>query len=54
MYKPFDFDPNRKYPIIACVYPGPQTESVTAIAFEYDIEKNSCETVVFKAGGENE
>jgi dipeptidyl-peptidase 4 len=29
MYKPFDFDANRKYPIIAYVYPGPQTESVT-------------------------
>jgi dipeptidyl aminopeptidase/acylaminoacyl peptidase len=29
MFKPFDFDPNRKYPIIAFVYPGPQTESVT-------------------------
>ncbi len=29
MYKPFDFDPNQKYPIIAYVYPGPQTESVT-------------------------
>ena len=29
MYKPFDFDSNRKYPIIAYVYPGPQTESVT-------------------------
>jgi dipeptidyl aminopeptidase/acylaminoacyl peptidase len=29
MYKPFNFDPNRKYPIIAYVYPGPQTESVT-------------------------
>ena len=29
MYKPFDFDENRKYPIIAYVYPGPQTESVT-------------------------
>lgn len=29
MYKPFDFDPNKKYPIIAYVYPGPQTESVT-------------------------
>jgi dipeptidyl aminopeptidase/acylaminoacyl peptidase len=29
MYKPFDFDPARKYPIIAYVYPGPQTESVT-------------------------
>ena len=29
MYKPFDFDPARKYPIIAYVYPGPQTEAVT-------------------------
>ncbi|MBI4905639.1 MAG: S9 family peptidase [Acidobacteria bacterium] len=29
MYKPFDFDPKRKYPIIAFVYPGPQTENVT-------------------------
>jgi dipeptidyl aminopeptidase/acylaminoacyl peptidase len=29
MYKPFDFDPKRRYPIIAYVYPGPQTESVT-------------------------
>src|SRR5262249_16310288 len=29
MYKPFDFDPSKKYPIIAFVYPGPQTESVT-------------------------
>jgi len=28
MYKPFDFDPAKKYPIIAYVYPGPQTESV--------------------------
>jgi len=29
MYKPFDFDETKKYPIIAYVYPGPQTESVT-------------------------
>jgi len=29
MYKPFNFDPNRKYPIIAYVYPGPQQEAVT-------------------------
>jgi dipeptidyl aminopeptidase/acylaminoacyl peptidase len=29
MYKPFDFDPSKKYPIILFVYPGPQTESVT-------------------------
>ena len=29
MYKPFDFDPNKVYPIIEYVYPGPQTESVS-------------------------
>ena len=29
MYKPFDFSPNKKYPVIAYVYPGPQTEAVT-------------------------
>ncbi len=29
MWKPFDFDSHKKYPIIANVYPGPQTESVT-------------------------
>ncbi|MCD0489430.1 S9 family peptidase [Pedobacter sp. MC2016-14] len=28
MYKPFDFDPAKKYPIIEYVYPGPQTEAV--------------------------
>jgi dipeptidyl-peptidase-4 len=28
MYKPFDFDPGKKYPLIEFVYPGPQTESV--------------------------
>jgi dipeptidyl-peptidase-4 len=28
MWKPFDFDPKKKYPIIAHVYPGPQTESM--------------------------
>jgi dipeptidyl-peptidase 4 len=30
MWKPFDFDARRKYPIILHVYPGPQTESVQA------------------------
>lgn len=29
MWKPLDFDPKKKYPIIAYVYPGPQTESVS-------------------------
>ncbi len=28
MYKPFNFDSTRKYPVISYVYPGPQTESV--------------------------
>jgi dipeptidyl aminopeptidase/acylaminoacyl peptidase len=28
MYKPFDFDSAKKYPIIEYVYPGPQTEAV--------------------------
>jgi dipeptidyl aminopeptidase/acylaminoacyl peptidase len=28
MYKPFDFDEEKRYPIIAYVYPGPQTEAV--------------------------
>ncbi|WP_299703979.1 DPP IV N-terminal domain-containing protein [uncultured Pontibacter sp.] len=28
MYKPFDFDSTKTYPIIAYVYPGPQTEAV--------------------------
>ena len=29
IYKPFDFDTNRKYPVIEFVYPGPQVEQVT-------------------------
>ncbi len=28
MYKPFDFDPKKKYPLIEYVYPGPQVEEV--------------------------
>ncbi|QCR25078.1 DPP IV N-terminal domain-containing protein [Pontibacter sp. SGAir0037] len=28
MYKPFDFDSTKTYPVIAYVYPGPQTEAV--------------------------
>lgn len=28
MYKPFDFDSTKQYPVILYVYPGPQTESV--------------------------
>jgi dipeptidyl aminopeptidase/acylaminoacyl peptidase len=29
MYKPFDIDAKKKYPVILYVYPGPQTESVS-------------------------
>ena len=29
MYKPFDFDAQKKYPLIEYVYPGPQVEQVT-------------------------
>jgi dipeptidyl aminopeptidase/acylaminoacyl peptidase len=29
MWKPYNFDPTKKYPIVAHVYPGPQTEGVT-------------------------
>jgi len=29
MYKPFDFDSTKKYPVIEYVYPGPQTEAVS-------------------------
>ena len=28
IYKPFDFDDKKKYPLLEYVYPGPQTESV--------------------------
>lgn len=31
IYKPFDFSPAKRYPIIAYVYPGPQQESVTKV-----------------------
>lgn len=37
MYKPFDFDPAKKYPLIEYVYPGPQTEAVNkAFSFRMD------------------
>ena len=29
IFKPFDFDSTRKYPVITYVYPGPQTEGMT-------------------------
>jgi dipeptidyl aminopeptidase/acylaminoacyl peptidase len=33
MYKPTNFDPNKKYPIINHIYPGPQTGSVGGRSF---------------------
>lgn len=38
MYKPFDFDSTKKYPIMEYVYPGPQTESVNK-AFSRSMDK---------------
>jgi len=39
IYKPYDFDPTKKYPVIEYVYPGPQTEAVNkafaARSFDY-------------------
>jgi dipeptidyl aminopeptidase/acylaminoacyl peptidase len=29
LYKPYDFDSTKTYPVVAYVYPGPQTEAVT-------------------------
>ena len=31
IFKPFDFDPNKRYPVIEYVYPGPQTKSVSKV-----------------------
>ncbi len=33
LFKPTDFDPADKYPIINCIYPGPQTGSVGSRSF---------------------
>ena len=38
LYKPYDFDSTKKYPIIEYVYPGPQTESVNK-AFGRSMDK---------------
>jgi dipeptidyl-peptidase-4 len=34
MFKPFDFDPARRYPVIAYVYPGPGTQAPFLIDFD--------------------
>jgi dipeptidyl aminopeptidase/acylaminoacyl peptidase len=33
LYKPTDFDPNKKYPVVNYLYPGPQTGSVGSRSF---------------------
>ncbi len=33
MYKPTNFDPHKKYPIVDYIYPGPQTGSVCSFSF---------------------
>ena len=35
MYKPYDFDPDKKYPLLMYVYPGPQTEAVNTSFSQY-------------------
>lgn len=40
MYKPYDFDAQKKYPLIEYVYPGPQTEAVnTAFSKSMDAQE---------------
>jgi dipeptidyl-peptidase 4 len=34
MFRPSDFDPNRRYPIINAIYPGPQAGSIGPRAFQ--------------------
>ncbi|SVB88317.1 uncharacterized protein METZ01_LOCUS241171, partial [marine metagenome] len=45
MYRPFNFDPGKSYPIIAYVYPGPQTESVSKF-----FSTNATETALAQFG----
>ena len=40
MWKPYDFDPDRLYPIVAFVYPGPQDELVP-LAFVDALDNNA-------------
>lgn len=37
LYRPFNFDPNKKYPLISYVYPGPQTD---LFPLEFTIDDN--------------
>jgi dipeptidyl aminopeptidase/acylaminoacyl peptidase len=45
IYRPFDFDPDKSYPIIAYVYPGPQTEAVSKF-----FSTNATETALAQFG----
>ncbi len=45
IYRPFDFDPEKVYPIIAYVYPGPQTEAVSK-----SFSSNATETALSQFG----
>ncbi len=45
MYRPFDFDPSKQYPIVEYVYPGPQTESVSKF-----FSTNASETALAQFG----
>lgn len=45
MYKPFDFDSTKSYPIVEYVYPGPQTESVSK-----SFSTNATETALAQFG----
>jgi dipeptidyl aminopeptidase/acylaminoacyl peptidase len=45
IYRPFDFDPEKVYPIIAYVYPGPQTEAVSK-----SFSTNATETALAQFG----
>jgi dipeptidyl-peptidase 4 len=36
LYKPSDFDPERSYPVINSIYPGPQVGSIRTRSFEID------------------
>ena len=45
IYRPFDFDPDKTYPIVAYVYPGPQTEAVSKF-----FSTNASETALAQFG----
>lgn len=45
IYRPFDFDESKTYPIIAYVYPGPQTEAVSKF-----FNTNATETALAQFG----